>query len=159
MTTTTSAQVTTLARGASGAAPAPARAVLLLTVGAALAAGFLPTGGDAAAQVGSELARLLRAMAVLKALMVAGMTAAVFWRLGAAVTSARLAGYSLACAVMAGGVGLIWQLAHVVAGALLVHGGLIAGALLLWRDPVVGMRLSAMVAARRGARPGFGIGP
>jgi hypothetical protein len=40
-------------------------------------------------------------------------------------------------------------MSHVSLGALLLHGGLVAALLLLWRDPAVGMRLSVLVANRR----------
>ncbi len=50
---------------------------------------------------------------------------------------------------MAAGPVLIWEMAHVRLGALLLHGGFLAGALLLWRDPTVGARLGDMVARRR----------
>ncbi len=50
---------------------------------------------------------------------------------------------------MAAGPVLIWDMAHIRSGALLLHAGLLAGGLLLWRDPVVGARLGAIVARRR----------
>jgi hypothetical protein len=52
---------------------------------------------------------------------------------------------------MAAGPGLIWQMAYVRTGALLLHAGLFAALILLWRDPAMGARLGAMVAARRAA--------
>jgi hypothetical protein len=65
------------------------------------------------------------------------------------VTLAWWAAYALACAGMAAGPGLIWQMASVRAGALTLHVGLLAGLILLWRDPAVGARLAIIVAARR----------
>ncbi len=47
---------------------------------------------------------------------------------------------------MAAGPVLIWEMVHVRLGVLLLHSGLLAGGLLLWRDPAVG-------ACRDGARP------
>ena len=35
-------------------------------------------------------------------------------------------------------------------GALLLHAGLFAALILLWRDPATGARLGTMIAARRG---------
>jgi hypothetical protein len=143
------------ARSFASAAPVPARALLALVVVAAVAAGLLATEPAAAARAvdaaGADLTRLLRAMAVLKAAMAAGAAAAVLWRLGTAVSWPWLAGYAAACAAMAAGPGLIWDMAHVGLGAALLHGGLLATGLLLWRDPAVGARLSAIVAARRAA--------
>jgi hypothetical protein len=60
-----------------------------------------------------------------------------------------VAAYALAFAGMAAGPGLIWQMAYVRTGALLLHAGLFAALILLWRDPAMGARLGAMVAARR----------
>jgi hypothetical protein len=42
-------------------------------------------------------------------------------------------------------------MAHVGLGAVLLHGGLLAAILLLWRDKVTGMRLQAVITARRAA--------
>jgi hypothetical protein len=84
---------------------------------------------------GPGLTYLLRAMALVKVAMAAGMAAA----------------YALACAGMAAGPGLIWQMTHVRMGALLLHTGLFAALILLWRDPAMGAWLSTMVAARRAA--------
>jgi hypothetical protein len=130
-----------------------ARPGLLLVIAAALAAGYLATGGTATAAAvahdGAALTRLMRFMAALKGALALGATAAVFWRLGAAVTFPWFTAYALACAAMAAGPGLIWGMAHVGLGALFLHGGLLASILLLWRDPVVGNRLAALVDARR----------
>jgi hypothetical protein len=52
---------------------------------------------------------------------------------------------------MAAGPVLIWDMAHVGIGAALLHGGLLAMVLLLWRDAAVGARLSAIIATRRAA--------
>jgi hypothetical protein len=43
-------------------------------------------------------------------------------------------------------------MAHVAAGAVLLHAGLLATVVLLWRDPAVGQRLASLVAARRARR-------
>jgi hypothetical protein len=147
-----SSSVTEPAR-ASTLPPAIARTSLVMVIAASIAVGLLGTGTEASAsaivQAGADLTHLLRAMALLKVAMAAGMAAAVLWRLGAPVTLAWWAAYALACAGMASGPGLIWQMAYVRTGALLLHGGLFAALILLWRDPVTGARLSAMVAARR----------
>ena len=127
--------------------------VLAGVICAAALAGVLATGADASSQAvaaaGADLARLLRAMAVMKALAAAGLAAAVVWRAALPASGARLAGYALACAAMAAGPGLIWGMAHVRLGALLLHGGLLATVVLLWRDPGMGARLEAVIARRR----------
>jgi hypothetical protein len=152
MTTAISTTPTT----AVSAAPNLPRAALLLVLVVAAGAGVLATGAEATARAvtesGADLTRLLRAMAAIKAVMAAGAAAAVWWRLAVPAAWPWLAGYALAVAAMAAGPGLIWGMAHVALGAALLHVGLLAGLVLLWRDPVVGARLAALVAARRARR-------
>ncbi len=139
--------------GTSTLSPAMARALLVLVTAASLAVGLLATGTEASASAialaGTDLTHLLRAMAVLKVAVAVVMAAAALWRLGSPVTLAWWAAYALACGGMAAGPGLIWQMAYVRTGALLLHAGLLAALILLWCDPAMGARLGAMVAARR----------
>jgi hypothetical protein len=134
----------------------PTRAAFVLIVAAAAVAGLVWTGADATARAvadsGADLTRLLRAMAAIKAAMAVAASAAVLWRFGAPVSASRFGAYALAGAAMAAGPGLIWDMAHVALGAALLHAGLIATVVLVWRDPAVGARLAALVAARRGRR-------
>jgi hypothetical protein len=151
---TTAATTTAAAPPQAGTiSPTLVRAALLLIIATALLAGFFATGGPATtaavAHDGAALTRLMRFMAVLKAALAVGAAVAVLWRLGAAITLPWFAAYALAAAGMAAGPGLIWGMVHVGTGALLLHGGLFASILLLWRDPVVGERLGALVTARR----------
>ncbi len=137
----------------SGKMPAvPAFVAILL---AACCIGYLATGPAATVAAmqhdGADLTRLMRFMAGLKTMLALGAAAAVAWRLAAPVSLSWFAAYAVTGAAMASGPGLIWGMAHVGAGALLLHGGLFATILLLWRDPVVGMRLAAMVERRRAA--------
>jgi hypothetical protein len=147
------ASSTTTPAGAGALSPAIARALLALVVAASFAAGLLATGTEASASAialaGADLTHLLRAMALLKALIAAGVAAAVMWRLGSPVTLAWWAAYSAACAGAAAGPGLIWQMAYVGAGALTLHAGLLAALILLWFDPAVGARLAQTVNAWR----------
>ncbi len=133
--------------------PAAARTLLVGVLVLAGVAGFVATSPAAASAAttaaGRELTHLLRAMAGLKALFAAGAAAVTYWRLGSAITWPRLAAYALAVAAMAAGPGLIWDMAHVRLGAALLHGGLFATVVLLWRDPAMSARLSASIAARR----------
>jgi hypothetical protein len=133
--------------------PPTARTLLVLVTAASLAGGVLATGTPASASAialaGPDLTHLLRAMALLKVAMAAAMAAAVLWRFGAPVGPGRWAAYALACAAMAAGPGLIWQMAYVGTGALLLHAGLVAAALLLWRDPATSARLAVVIADRR----------
>lgn len=131
------------------------RSLLLLAVVGGAAAGALAAGPDASAAAvaaaGVELTRLLRAMAGLKMLLAAGAMAGVYWRLGSTVNAGRMVGYAAAGAAMAAGPGLIWTMAHVGAGALLLHGGLFGAVILLWRDPAAGAMLAETIGGRRRA--------
>lgn len=121
---------------------------------AALAFSGVMLGGDAAETARAvaadvDLALLFRAMAGLKAVMAAVALGVVMWRLGSPIGSGRLVLYAVATAAMAVGPALIWNLVHVGWGASLLQGGFLAAVLLLWRDPVVGERLQAIIDARR----------
>jgi hypothetical protein len=140
---------------ASTLSPVAARTLLVLITAASAAVGLLVTGTEATASAlalaGADLTHLLRAMALLKVAMATGTAAAVLWRFGSPITLAWWAAYALACAGMAAGPGLIWQMEYVRTGALLLHAGLFAALILLWRDPAMSARLGTMVAARRAA--------
>ena len=133
-----------------------ARALVACLVVLAAVAGFAATGTQAAsaaiANAGPELTHLLRAMALLKTLFAGAAIGATLWRLATSVSWPRLSAYAAGCVSMAAGPGLIWSLAHVQAGAVLLHGGLLATAILLWRDPATAARLSAAIASRRALR-------
>ncbi len=149
------------ARQRATLAPAPGRLLLLAVVMVGAVTGLVITNEAAAhlaiGQAGPDLTRLLRAMAGMKALAAAGLVAAVLWRLAAPVSWTWLTGYALACGAIAAGPGLIWDMVHLRLGALLLHGGLLATVLLLWRDRAMHVRLEQAVARRRAvlkARPG-----
>jgi hypothetical protein len=129
------------------------RALLAVIVGGAAIVGFLATSPEAAsqaaAQAGPGLTRLLRAMAGIKAMAAISLVATVYWRLAAPIGPARFIVYALTCGTMAAGPGLIWDMAHLKLGAVLLHGGLFASVLLLWRDPNMITRLEAEIARRR----------
>ncbi len=138
----------------AGSWPAVAvRATALVLIAGTCLAGFLATGHVQAAHAvsadGPELTRLLRSMALLKMVMAAAATAAILWRLGSAAGPFWLAAYATAGLAMWMGPGLIWHMAHLNLGALLLHGGLFGSLVLLWRDPSVGERLAAIIAKRR----------
>jgi hypothetical protein len=128
------------------------RLLLIFFIAAAFASGLLITGAEAtslaATNAEEDLTRLLRIVAAFKAFMAACAAAAVLWRLGTEVALARFAPYALACCAMSAGPVLIWSTAYVGIGALLLHGGLLANLLLLWRDPVVSEQFAAMIASR-----------
>jgi hypothetical protein len=133
-------------------APAASRTILLLVVAAAVAISLRSLGSDAPVRAGSDLTNLLRFMAALKAVLAVGALAGVFWRLAAPATLSRLAVYAIASGAMAAGPGLIWGMDHVALGALLLHGGLVASIVLLWRDPASASLLSKAVTYRARSR-------
>lgn len=121
----------------------------LLLSGALLAATVSVQLAGGSAELDTDLTRLLRAMAAIKTLMAFTAAAAIWWRMGNPVGMVRFAAYGLSVACMAAGPALIWSMTHLALGAALLHGGLLASLLLLWRDPVVPQRLQAVVARRR----------
>jgi hypothetical protein len=126
---------------------------MLTIMAAGLIAGFLATGTQATNLAilhdGGGLTRLMRFMAAIKLVIAIAGAAAVLWRLGVAISLPLFGVYAVSCAAMAAGPGLIWDMVHVGLGALLLHGGLFATIVLVWRDPAVAARLADMVAARR----------
>ena len=103
----------------------------------------------AIASAGADWANLLRAMAALKGIFAGAVTAAVLWRLGEPISVTRWGAYALAAGAAWAGPGLIWRLVHISLGAMLLHGGPIAMAVLVWRDPATHARLSEIIARRR----------
>ncbi len=131
-----------------------ARGGLLVVAVLAFAAGLLVADqAETARAVAADpdLARLLRAMAGLKALMAAAAVGVMMWRLASPIGPVRLALYAVSTAAMTAGPALIWNLVNIGFGAALLHGGLLAAVMLLWRDPAVGARLQAMIDNRRAA--------
>ena len=137
------------AAGQARLRPPVARLALLGAVAGAGALGVL-AGGDAA---GSDLLVLMRFMAGVKAAMALGAVALVWWRMGAPMGRGMAAAYVVSAAVMAAGPGLIWDMQHVVLGAVAVHGGLSALMVAGWLDRAAwNGALGAAVARRRLAR-------
>lgn len=129
-------------------------AVLAIGTVAGLAATAPHDTASAVARAGAELTHLLRFMALLKVSMAAAALAGVWWRLRTEASPAWLIAYCGAAAAVASGPGLIWHMAHVGLGAVLLHGGLLGTLVLLWRDPAVTARLTAAWEARRGTMAG-----
>jgi hypothetical protein len=140
------------ARGAI-VTPTILRAGMLTIMAGGLIAGFLATDTEASNLAilhdGAELTCLMRFMAAVKLVIAIAGAAAVLWRLGVAISLPYYTAYAVTCAAMAAGPGLIWGMAHVGLGAVLLHGGLVGTIVLVWRDPAVAARLADMVAARR----------
>ena len=127
------------------------RLVLAAAVLAGGVVGFAATqeasAAAAIADAGAELTRLLRAMAGLKVLLAAGVVWLIDWRLRYPISPRLAAGYVIGAAVMATGPGLIWNMAHVALGAVLLHGAGAALLVLFCRDP--GSPAMAWAARRR----------
>ena len=135
--------------------PGLSRPLLVAIVIAAVGFSLLPAGGapssTAVLNAGDDLTRLMRFMAAIKAVLVAGAVVAVLWRLGSPVSVRRFYAYGAACALMAAGPGVIWGMAHVGRGALLLHGGLALAIVIMWRDPAVPARLEGALTRRSAA--------
>jgi hypothetical protein len=125
--------------------PSARRAALVVAVVLAVAVAHFATDGAASARAVAadpELARLLRAMALIKA----SMAAAAAWIAGRLlrepVGTGLAAGLVLAVALMAAAPVLMWHVASVGAGALLFHAGMVLLLVLGWRPA------EAMLATR-----------
>lgn len=119
--------------------------VIALPIAAAvgIAALFKPSvafGGD------PDLLRLLKALAYVKAALVAGAVAAVLVRLKTAITARRLVLYSATLASAGLGIGLLSVPTQLLAGAIALHTGLVGTMVQLFRDP--GMHRSLMQLSR-----------
>ncbi|WP_051631076.1 hypothetical protein [Afifella pfennigii] len=110
------------------------RAALALACLAAAALAFL--AGDPAPRLAAdaETARLLRGMALIKAVFVLAGFALLWWRLKSPVATPVLAGYVALLALMAGAAVLVWQLSFLAFTSLVFHAALIGLVLLAWRD-------------------------
>lgn len=84
-----------------------------------------------------DLARLLKAMTLIKGAMALAATVAIGWRAGTALSVMWALGYGLSVAAMWSGVGAMWQLSHAAYAAVALHGGFFAALILLFRDPLV----------------------
>ncbi len=148
----TSITVTAAAPLSAASARLQRLTLLAAMLTAALVAGVLaanPAASAIAAQHdGAALVRLTRFMAAVKTLIAGAATLAILWRLAAPATAAWLGAYSLAAGAMAAGPILIWGMLHIGLGALLLHGGLAATLLLLWRDKATAEQLDRLIAKR-----------
>lgn len=107
-----------------------------LIIGCAAALGAAAWVGHPAAYLEDDptLARLLRGMALIKALVVVGALSAVLWRLGWSISARMAAGYAIATSLLAGSTMLIWQLSYIPLAAVLFHGTALGMLYLGWRD-------------------------
>ncbi len=115
------------------------RGRLLLAVAAGAALGWF--AGDPSGRLGgdAELARLLRGMALVKALLVVGAVRLLWWRFGEPIGARRAWGYVAAVAAMALATLLAWQLSQLALLALVFHGALLSLGVLALRDDGVAL--------------------
>ena len=122
----------------ASAAPSTVVSVLriALVLGCVMAIGIAIRLGDPSVYLHADpaLARLLRAMALIKGTIAIAAVAAVFWRLAWPVTKPVAAGYLVACWAIAGSTMLIWQLSYIVPAALLFHSAALSLLLVSWRE-------------------------
>ncbi len=101
-------------------------------VSAGLAFGFVLAAGPSLSD--PALMTLLRFMAVMKAALALAASGALLWRLRRTVRPGVALAYAMAAGCLMAGPMPIWAGTHVALGAVLVHGGLVVGALTAWRD-------------------------
>ncbi len=85
-------------------------------------------------QADPALAHVLRAMALIKGLIVVGALAAALWRYGWPITAPVGVGYAAGVAVLAGSTTMVWELTLIPLAALMFHGALAGIVWLGWRD-------------------------
>jgi hypothetical protein len=115
-----------------------ARRLRLALVGSCIAAVVLPAllAADLAATRPAEpqLELLLRGMAAIKLLLVAGSAALLWWRFGRPIATPMAAAYLAGAAIAACAPVLIWQLKLIVPAAILFHAGELVLLCAAWRD-------------------------
>jgi hypothetical protein len=114
------------------ARPTSVLLIAIVSAGLGFAAALALGSGPAAAD--PELMLLIRFMAVLKAGMALLGMALAAWRLRYPASTRMAAGYVVAVALMAGAPGLIWEMSHIVAGAVVFHAGLGIFLTCAWAD-------------------------
>lgn len=110
------------------------RGRLVLAVAFGAAVGLIVGDPSARLAADPELARLLRGMALVKALLIAVGVRVLWWRFGLDIEALRARGYVAALAFMAFAAALAWQLSYPAVLGLAFHGALLSLGMLAWRD-------------------------
>lgn len=110
------------------------RIVLVIGTLAVAATVALATSAAPGAAADASFVRMMRVMAMIKAVLTAIAAAALWWRLARPVTALFAAGYLLGAWFMVGATVLIWQLSSIGAAAVLFHAGELSLLFLAWRD-------------------------
>jgi hypothetical protein len=125
------------------------RAMLIVVCIFAAAVGFVL--GDPAGRYAAdlELIRLLRGMAIVKAIILLAVLALLSWRLRWLTFRPLVVSYAAAVGVMSFASALVWQLTFIGVAAFLFHASLIALLVLMLRDDVGRARVKARLNAGR----------
>jgi hypothetical protein len=117
----------------TGDRPLARRAALVFAIAATAAATALLTAPfSAAAGMDPDLARLLRAMVGIKAIIALAAAALVLWRLGHPIAGPVAIGYGAMICISVAALAWLWTLAGIPLGSLGFYGGL-AGLILVGR--------------------------
>lgn len=130
------AQSAATARARTGAAArrVPYRLVLVIGMLLVAAAVIVATNPAPAATMDASYVRLMRGMAMIKALIVVIAAAVLWWRFARPVPGLFAVGYLLGAWLMVAATALIWQLSTIGAAAIVFHTGELSLLLLAWRD-------------------------
>ncbi len=107
-------------------------ALVVGSIATAVVTSFAAAGS--AHVVEPELAVLLRGMAAIKGLLAVAAASLAWWRLGLPVRVQAAAAYIACVWVLFAGTALIWQLAFIVAAAIVFHAALFFGLILALRE-------------------------
>jgi hypothetical protein len=110
------------------------RAMIAIGCVVAAAAAFAIGSPDRQLAADPDLARLLRAMGLIKGALVLAGVWVIAMRFRWPVTALAAAGYMTAAWSAAFAAGLIWQLSFIPQAALLFHVAAIAAVVIAWRD-------------------------
>jgi hypothetical protein len=108
----------------------------LLVGGAVLVVAAASVNGDPSAYLHADpgLGRLLRGMAVIKALLTAAAGAALLWRFARPIAPPVAALYLAGTWCMAAAGMLVWRLSHIGLGALVFHTGELTLLFVAWHE-------------------------
>ncbi len=107
-------------------------ALVVGTVAAAVVAWF--AAGSVAQAAELELVTLLRGMAVIKGLLAVSAAGVVWWRLGQPVSAPAAVAYIVCTWALFAATVLIWQLALILAAAVLFHAAAVVGLIVAMRE-------------------------
>lgn len=121
---------------------------VLLLAGCLVSVAAAASLGEPAAllQADAELGRLLRGMALIKAVIALAAVGLLLWRLGQPLSRPMAIAYLVGAWLVAGATMLVWQLSFVPLAALTFHVGEFTLLIAAWRDRHHGSRHAAVRA-------------